>query len=61
MRLKKIGFKIKIGSLLLLLYPFNAKNLLPWEKMFIRFENEVRWNYPFNGLGYYLLVIVEKK
>ncbi len=60
-RLKKIGFKIKIGSLLLLLYPFNTKNLSPFEKFFIRFENKVRWDYPFNSLGYYLLVIAEKK
>jgi ubiquinone/menaquinone biosynthesis C-methylase UbiE len=59
-RLKDIGFKVRIGSLLLLIYPFNSKKLLLHEKMFIRFEDAVRWYYPFNALGYYHLVIVEK-
>jgi len=59
-RLTKIGFKVRIGCLLLLIYPFNNKNLLIHEKVFIRFENEMRWYYPFNSLGYYHIVILEK-
>ena len=59
-RLEGIGFKVGIGSLLLLVYPFNPKKLLWHEKMFIRFEDAVRWYYPFNSLGYYHLVVVEK-
>ncbi len=59
-RLEDTGLKVRIGSLLLLIYPFNPKKLLLHEKMFIRFEDAVRWYYPFNSLGYYHLVVVEK-
>ena len=59
-RLGDTGLKVRTGSLLLLLYPFNQKKLLLHEKMFIRFEDAVRWYYPFNSLGYYHLVVVEK-
>ena len=59
-RLKDVGFKVKIGSLLLFVYPFYSKKLLFHEKIFIRFEDAARWYYPFNSLGYYHLVIIEK-
>ena len=59
-RLTKIGFKARVGSLLLLIYPFDSKKLLFYEKIFIRFENAFRWYYPFNSLGYYLVVILKK-
>jgi ubiquinone/menaquinone biosynthesis C-methylase UbiE len=55
-----IGYKVKIGSLLLFVYPFTTRNLFFYEKLFIIFEDAVRWKSPFNGLGYYLLVRLEK-
>lgn len=58
--LGSIGYKVKIGSLLLFIYPFTTRNLLFYEKLFIIFEDAVRWKSPFNGLGYYLLVRLEK-
>lgn len=58
--LKSIGYRVKIGSMLLLLYPFNERNLMFYERSFIVFEDAVRWKSPFNGLGYYLLVRLEK-
>ncbi len=58
--LKSMGFKVKIGSLLLFIWPFSKGNLLYYERFFIRFENAARWIGPFNGLGYYLLVKLEK-
>jgi ubiquinone/menaquinone biosynthesis C-methylase UbiE len=59
--LGSIGYKVKIGSLLLFVYPFTTRNLLFfYEKLFIIFEDAVRWKSPFNGLGYYLLVRLEK-
>lgn len=59
-KLKDVGFKARIGSLLLFVYPFSPRKLLLHEKIFIRFEDAARWYYPFNSLGYYHLVIVEK-
>jgi ubiquinone/menaquinone biosynthesis C-methylase UbiE len=59
--LSTIGFKVRIGSLLLLLYPHDNRKLSFYEKYFIRFEEMVRWRYPFNHLGYYHLVVSEKK
>ncbi|MEA3294297.1 MAG: class I SAM-dependent methyltransferase [Euryarchaeota archaeon] len=58
--LRSVGFKVRIGSLLILLYPHNNKNLRFYEKMFIRFEDKARWIYPFNGFGYYHLAIFKK-
>jgi len=58
--LGSIGYKVKIGSMLLFIYPFTTRNLLFYEKLFIIFEDAVRWKSPFNGLGYYLLVRLEK-
>ena len=58
--LAKVGFKVKIGSLLLLICPFNNREMSFYEKFFIRFEDAVRWRSPFSGLGYYLLVKLEK-
>lgn len=58
--LKRIGYRVKIGSLLLFIYPFTTRNLIFYEKLFIIFEDAVRWKSPFNGLGYYLLVRLEK-
>ncbi len=57
----KTGFKVRIGSILLLIYPHSKKGLLFCEKLFVRFEEAVRWSRPFDGLGYYLLVILEKQ
>jgi len=47
--------------MLLFVYPFTTRNLLFHEKIFIIFEDAVRWKSPFNGLGYYLLVRLEKR
>ena len=58
--LVSIGYKVKIGSMLLFVYPFTKRDLLFYEKLFIIFEDAVRWKSPFNGLGYYLLVRLEK-
>ncbi len=58
--LGRMGYKVKIGSMLLFIYPFTARNLIFYEKLFIIFEDSVRWKSPFNGLGYYLLVRLEK-
>jgi len=58
--LGSIGYRVKIGCMLLFIYPFTTRKLLFYEKLFIIFENIVRWNSPFNGLGYYLLVKLEK-
>jgi len=58
--LKNIGYRVKIGSMLLFIYPFTAGKLLFYERLFIVFEDAVRWKTPFNGLGYYLLVRLEK-
>lgn len=58
--LGRIGYKVKIGSMLLFIYPFTTRNLIFYEKLFIIFEDAVRWKSPFNGLGYYLLVRLEK-
>lgn len=58
--LKKIGYKVKIGSMLIFIYPFTTRNLIFYEKLFIIFEDAVRWKSPFNSLGYYLLVRLEK-
>jgi len=58
--LKRIGYRVKIGSMLLFIYPFTAGNLIFYERLFIVFEDTVRWKSPFNGLGYYLLVRLEK-
>ncbi|MCD4845044.1 MAG: methyltransferase domain-containing protein [Methanosarcinales archaeon] len=58
--LQSAGFKVRIGSLLILLYPHNNKKLRFYEKMFIRFEEKARWIYPFNGFGYYHLAIFKK-
>jgi len=58
--LRSAGFKVRIGSLLILLYPHNNKNLRFYEKIFIRFEDKARWIYPFNGFGYYHLAIFKK-
>jgi len=46
--------------MLLFIYPFTTRNLLFYEKLFIIFEDAARWKSPFNGLGYYLLVRLEK-
>ncbi|MBU4491285.1 MAG: hypothetical protein KKD69_02365, partial [Euryarchaeota archaeon] len=59
--LQEIGFKVRIGSILLLIYPHNRSRLQFYEKLFVRFEEAVRWSHPFNGFGYYLLVILEKR
>ncbi len=58
--LTSMGYKVNIGSLLLFIYPFTTGNLIFYEKLFIVFEDAVRWKSPFNGLGYYLLVRLEK-
>lgn len=58
--LKSIGFEVKIASMLIFIYPFTTRSLLFYEKLFIAFEDAFRWKSPFNGLGYYLLVSVEK-
>ncbi len=58
--LKKIGFKVKIGSMLIFIYPFTTRNLIFYEKLFIVLEDALRWKSPFNSLGYYLLVSLEK-
>jgi len=31
------------------------------KKFFMRFEDKVRWLFPFNSLGYYHLAVFEKK
>jgi ubiquinone/menaquinone biosynthesis C-methylase UbiE len=59
--LREIGFKVRIGSILLLIYPHNRSRLIFCEKLFIRFEESVRWSRPFNSFGYYLLVRLEKR
>ncbi len=58
--LRRIGYRVKIGSILIFIYPFTAGRLTFYEKLFIIFEDAVRWKSPFNSLGYYLLVRVEK-
>jgi len=58
--LGSMGYGVKIGCMLLFIYPFTARNLLFYEKSFIIFEDAARWKSPFNGLGYYLLVRLEK-
>ena len=58
--LGSMGYGVKIGCMLLFIYPFTARNLLFYEKLFIIFEDTARWKSPFNGLGYYLLVRLEK-
>lgn len=58
--LGSIGYRVKIGCMLLFIYPFTKRNLLFYEKSFIIFEDAARWKSPFNGLGYYLLVRLEK-
>ncbi len=58
--LKRIGYKVKIGSILIFIYPFTTRNLIFYEKLFIILEDAVRWKTPFNSLGYYLLVRLEK-
>ena len=59
--LKNAGFKVSIGCLLLLLYPHNNRKLYFYEKFFLRFEDKVRWLFPFNSLGFYHLAVFEKK
>ncbi len=59
--LGRMGFKVRIGCMLLLIYPFNTKDLLFYENLFVRFEDRVRWSNPFNSLGYYLIVRLEKQ
>jgi ubiquinone/menaquinone biosynthesis C-methylase UbiE len=59
--LQEIGFKVRIGSILLLIYPHNRSRLLFCEEVFIRFEETIRWSRPFNSFGYYLLVSLEKR
>ncbi len=59
--LREIGFKVRIGSILLLIYPHNRSRLKFCEKLFIRLEESVRWSRPFNSFGYYLLVRLEKR
>jgi ubiquinone/menaquinone biosynthesis C-methylase UbiE len=58
--LGSMGYRVKIGCMLLFIYPFTARNLLFYERSFIIFEDAARWKSPFNGLGYYLLVRLEK-
>lgn len=58
--LGKIGFKVRIGSILLLIYPHDRGRLLFHEKLFALFEAPIRWSSPFNGLGYYLLAVLAK-
>lgn len=58
--LRRVGYKVKIGSILIFIYPFATRNLIFYEKLFIIFENALRWKSPFNSLGYYLLVWLEK-
>ncbi|MCX9085770.1 MAG: class I SAM-dependent methyltransferase [Candidatus Methanoperedens sp.] len=58
--LGNIGFKVSVGCMLLFVFPFNKENLLFYEKWSMVFEDAVRWKSPFNSLGYYLLVRVEK-
>jgi len=58
--LGSMGYRVKIGCMLLFVYPFTARNLLFYERSFIIFEDAARWKWPFNGLGYYHLVRLEK-
>jgi ubiquinone/menaquinone biosynthesis C-methylase UbiE len=58
--LKSMGFKVRIGSLLILIWPFSTGKMLFFEKFFLRFEDASRWTDPFNSLGYYLLIKLEK-
>ena len=58
--LVSMGYRVKIGCMLLFVYPFTARNLLFYERSFIIFEDAARWKWPFNGLGYYHLVRLEK-
>ena len=58
--LGNMGYRVNIAGMLLFIYPFSTGNLLFYERLFIIFENKFRWKSPFNGLGYYLLVRLEK-
>jgi ubiquinone/menaquinone biosynthesis C-methylase UbiE len=58
--LGSIGYRVRIASLLLFIYPFSARDLFLFEKVSIVLEDALRWKSPFNGLGYYLLVRVVK-
>ena len=58
--LGSMGYRVQIGCMLLLIYPFTTRNLLFYERSFIIFEDAARWKWPFNGLGYYHLVRLEK-
>ncbi len=58
------GFqKARVGSVMIFLYPHLErieKDASPYQRIFGRIENMVRWIFPFNGLGYYLLAICTK-
>ena len=63
--LKNAGFEIKrIGGIYIFTYPrFKKEEQLELKginKLLARLEDSVRWSFPFNMLGYYLIVVARK-
>ncbi len=58
------NFNIRTGALLLFFLPkfgYSDKPLSAWKKGFARIENKLRWRYPFNRMGYYILGAARKQ
>ncbi|MEM2924724.1 MAG: class I SAM-dependent methyltransferase [Methanocellales archaeon] len=64
-KLLQCKFKnLKLGCLLLFIYPrfkFHAGSLSSVQKFFSKVEDLLRWRYPFNKIGYYILGIALRK
>lgn len=62
--LREVKFAdLKLGCLLLFILPkfqFSSKSLSLSQKFLTRIENKLRWRYPFNRAGYYILGVARR-
>jgi len=63
-KMRGAGFQgVRVGSVMIFLYPHLHRIEKPpslYQRIFGRIENILRWVYPFNAIGYYLLAICTK-
>ncbi|HIE31589.1 MAG TPA: class I SAM-dependent methyltransferase [Methanosarcinales archaeon] len=63
-RMRDAGFhKARVGSIMIFLYPHLhriEKSASLYQQISGRIENIVRWDFPFNSIGYYLLAVCTK-
>ena len=63
-KMRGAGFqRARVGSIMIFLYPHLhriEKKVSLYQQISGRIENIVRWDFPFNSIGYYLLAVCTK-